>query len=143
MRTTSSSHKPAPASRVSLTWSSKLSSLPKTAATPPCARLVAVSTSSFLVITQTLPKPATFNENDSPAMPLPITKKSTFIAPPKTQYVSRETYCVFRLCNHQSKQTNTVSMHQKRIMKIFSLRSSNDYFKTNIKGYNTCTKKQK
>ena len=77
-RTVSSWHSPAPARIVSRTCASRLSVGSRTAAIPPCARLVLLSWCSFLVTTRTdPPRRATSIAKLSPAMPLPITRWST------------------------------------------------------------------
>ena len=64
----------------------KESSGDSTAAIPPWARLVAVSTLAFLVMMVTDPKRAALMAKESPEMPLPITRKSVlcFMATPVT-----------------------------------------------------------
>ena len=47
-----------------------------TPAMPPCAQLVLLSVRSFLVTSATLPCCETRSANDSPALPLPRTRKS-------------------------------------------------------------------
>src|SRR5690606_10156422 len=59
---------------------SKLSDLSTTAATPPCAYFVLDSSSFDLVTINTLPNLDTFNAKLKPAMPDPMTKKSTFLS---------------------------------------------------------------
>ena len=66
----------------------KESSGESTAAIPPWARLVAVSTLAFLVMMVTDPKRAALMAKESPEMPLPITRKSVlyFMAIPLRSY---------------------------------------------------------
>ena len=72
-RTATSSHNPAPASSVSCTCNSKLSSLLHTQATPPCAQAVLESAGARLVMIATLPCAAALRAKLKPATPLPIT----------------------------------------------------------------------
>src|SRR5690606_35474784 len=83
-RTTSSSHSPAPASRVSATWLSTESPFAlrlsgSTDAIPPCAHAVFDSSALPLVRTTTLPCFAARRAKESPAIPAPTTKKSEVI----------------------------------------------------------------
>src|SRR3954471_8029078 len=76
VRTAASSQSPAPASSVSVTWSSKESSSLVTQAMPPWATAVLESTPFRFVITATEPCWAAFRANVNPAIPLPMTTKS-------------------------------------------------------------------
>src|SRR5882724_13621256 len=76
VRTTRSSHRPAPASSVSRTCNSNESSSLVTQAIPPCAQAVFVSEPLRFVITATEPCFAALSAKLSPAMPLPTTTKS-------------------------------------------------------------------
>src|SRR6267378_4343152 len=81
VRTTASSHRPAPASSVSRTCNSNESSSLVTQAIPPCAQAVFVSEPLRFVITATDPCFAAFNAKLRPAIPLPITTKSYSFIP--------------------------------------------------------------
>ncbi len=76
VRTAASSHSPAPASSVSSTCESTVSSLLQTHATPPCAQAVLESAGARLVTMATRPCAAAFSAKVSPATPLPMTIKS-------------------------------------------------------------------
>ena len=73
-RTTSSWHRPAPASSVSATCRSKLSSAPITQEMPPWACAVFASSSAAFVTSSTRPWPARPIAAIAPAMPLPTTR---------------------------------------------------------------------
>src|SRR6478736_424566 len=75
--TAASSHRPAPATRVSPSWRSGLSSSDKTTATPPCAYSVLDSLALSLVRTVTsAPPDASSIAERRPATPLPMMMKS-------------------------------------------------------------------
>ena len=73
LRTTASSHSPAPAVSVSCTCDSMLSVSSVTHAIPPCAQAVFDSAFAFFVMIATVPCFAAFSAKLSPASPLPIT----------------------------------------------------------------------
>src|SRR4051794_3122376 len=90
-RTASTSHTPAPATRVSFRCCSGVSSGPSAAAMPPCAHCVEPDESRSLVTTSTDPTPDARTRRAAvrPAMPEPTTTTSAYVVQPGPGALSR------------------------------------------------------